>query len=123
MIVVTVFLSILNQMDFHLVQNRKKNCHHDHIPFNVKGNANIVFSVYSVEERGLVTDRELPFLNCVEPNKIWIVTKFFRLTLHPKQNRIPFVSESIGKSYNPNLVGGRFEFLYRTWASICIKSV
>ena len=32
MIVVTVFLSILNQMDFHLVQNRKENCHHDHIP-------------------------------------------------------------------------------------------
>ena len=45
MIVVTVFFSILNQMDFHLVQNRKENCHHDHIPFNVKGNGNIVFSV------------------------------------------------------------------------------
>ena len=26
--------------------NRKENCHHDHIPFNVKGNGNIVFSVY-----------------------------------------------------------------------------
>ena len=25
--------------------NRKENCHHDHIPFNVKGNGNIVFSV------------------------------------------------------------------------------
>ena len=35
MIVVTVFLSILNQMEFHLVQNRKDNCQHDHIPFNV----------------------------------------------------------------------------------------
>ena len=45
-IVVTVFLSIMNQMDFHLVQNRKENCHHDHIPFNVKGNRNIVFRVY-----------------------------------------------------------------------------
>ena len=42
---VTVFLSNLNEMDFHLVQNRKENCHHDHIPFNVKGNGNIVFSV------------------------------------------------------------------------------
>ena len=41
----TVFLSILNKMNFHLVQNRKENCHHDHIPFNVKGNGNIVFSV------------------------------------------------------------------------------
>ena len=37
MIVVTVFLSILKEMEFHLVQNRKVNCHHNHIPFNVKG--------------------------------------------------------------------------------------
>ena len=35
----------LNQMEFHLVQNRMENCHHDHIPFNLKGNGNIVFSV------------------------------------------------------------------------------
>ena len=27
-------------------ENRKENCHHDHIPFNVKGNGNIVFSVW-----------------------------------------------------------------------------
>ena len=46
MIVVTVFLSILNQMEFHSVQNQKENCHHDLIPFNEKGNGNIVFSVY-----------------------------------------------------------------------------
>ena len=26
-------------------ENRKENCHHDHIPFNLKGNGNIVFSV------------------------------------------------------------------------------
>ena len=45
MIVVTVFLSILNQMEIHLVQNRKEICYHDHIPFNVKGNGNIVFLV------------------------------------------------------------------------------
>ena len=43
MIVVTVYLSFLNQMDFHLVQNWKENCHHDHIPFNMKGNGNIYF--------------------------------------------------------------------------------
>ena len=42
----TVFLSILNQMEIHLVQNRKENCYHDHITFNVKGNENTVFSVY-----------------------------------------------------------------------------
>ena len=45
MIVVTVFLSILNQMEFYLVQNRKKNCHYDYIPFNLKGNGILVFSV------------------------------------------------------------------------------
>ena len=48
---VTVFLSILNQMEFHLVQNRKENCHHDHIPFNVRGIGNIVFSVYGEKIR------------------------------------------------------------------------
>ena len=36
MIVVTVFLSILNQIEFHLVQNRKENSPHDHIPLKVK---------------------------------------------------------------------------------------
>ena len=46
-IVVTVLLLILNQMEFHLVQNRKENCHHDHIPFNVRGNGILVFSVYT----------------------------------------------------------------------------
>ena len=47
----TVFhFDFLNQMEFHLVQNRKENCHHDHIPINVKGNGNIVFSVYMREK-------------------------------------------------------------------------
>ena len=45
MMMVTVFLSIWNRLDFQLVQNRKGNCHHDHIPFNVKGNGNRVLSV------------------------------------------------------------------------------
>jgi len=43
MIVVTVFLSILNQMEFNLVQNRKENWHHDQIPFNLKGNGTYSF--------------------------------------------------------------------------------
>ena len=30
----------------HLVQNRKENCLHDHIPFNLKGNGMLVFSMY-----------------------------------------------------------------------------
>ena len=29
-------------------ENRKENCHHDHIPFNLKGNGIIVFSVYYI---------------------------------------------------------------------------
>ena len=41
----TVFVSIFNQLEFHLVQNRKEHSHHDYIPFNVKGNRNLVFSV------------------------------------------------------------------------------
>ena len=27
-------------------ENRKENCHHDHILFNAKGNGSIVFSVF-----------------------------------------------------------------------------
>ena len=45
MIEETVFLSILKQMEFHLVQNRKENCLHDYIPFKVKENENIVYSM------------------------------------------------------------------------------
>ena len=42
MIVVTVFLSIFNEIELYLAQNWKEHCHHDHIPFNVKVNGNIV---------------------------------------------------------------------------------
>ena len=39
------FLSILNHsiVEFHLVKNRQENCHHDHIPCNLKENGNIAF--------------------------------------------------------------------------------
>ena len=44
MIVVTVLLSIFNQMEFHLVEKmRKENYHHDHIQFNLKENGNVFF--------------------------------------------------------------------------------
>ena len=36
MIAVTIFLTILNKMKFHLVQNQKENCHPDHISLNLK---------------------------------------------------------------------------------------
>ena len=38
--------NVENQMEFNLVQKRKENSHHDHIPLNVKGNRNLFFSVY-----------------------------------------------------------------------------
>ena len=60
MIVVTVFLSILNQMEFHLVQKRKENCHRDHIPFNVIGKGNIVFSVRLVNSPINLAQENLP---------------------------------------------------------------
>ena len=31
----------MNQIEFHLVQNRNEDCHYDHIPFNSKGNGNL----------------------------------------------------------------------------------
>ena len=34
MIVVTVFLLIMNQIEFQLVHNQKENRHDDHIPLN-----------------------------------------------------------------------------------------
>ena len=40
------FFSFLNQMEYDLVQNQKENCHHDHIPFNLKGNGNVFFRVF-----------------------------------------------------------------------------
>ena len=33
---------------FDFEPNRKKNCHHNHIPFNLEGNRNLLFSMYSV---------------------------------------------------------------------------
>ena len=68
----------LNQMEFHLVQNRKENCHHDHIPCNMKGNGNIVFSVYSMLPE-IVTSQ----VN--EKNRQSNVFPFPRTTQHEKK--------------------------------------
>ena len=71
MIVVSVFLSILNQMELHLVQNGKEKCHHDHIPFNLKGNGNIVFSLYDPSDTSLLDSIKDPLnqLKKVDPIK------------------------------------------------------
>ena len=53
-------------MEFNLVQSRKENCLHDHVPFNMKGNGIQVFSVYPRAMRGFflsvfpVQDNEEP---------------------------------------------------------------
>ena len=76
MIVGTVFLSILNQMEYHLVQNLQENCHHDHIPFNVKGIGNVVFSVYQMS-------RTLPPIGIIEfySTKLGIPLKYLCIIL------------------------------------------
>ena len=79
MIVVTVFLSILNQMELHLVQNRKENCYHDHIPFNVKGIGNIVFSEYSLQ------------LYCNKLSSTETLMQFKHFFLHSNLDRNGFV--------------------------------
>ena len=63
----------LNQMEFNLVQNRKENYLLDHIPFNVKGNGNIVFSAYANVWMGpsrLKTVMPLCAPSKIEENKI-----------------------------------------------------
>ena len=41
------FESKFNELEYHLVQNRTENCHHDHIiPFNLKGNGNLFLQVH-----------------------------------------------------------------------------
>ena len=65
---VTVFLTILNQMEFHLVQNWKENCHYDHIPFNLKGKGNPVFSVQSKLRSG----EKFPVIDGFGRWQVWV---------------------------------------------------
>ena len=96
MIVVTVFHSILNQMEFYLVQNRMENCRHDHIPFNVKGNEIIVFSVYA-------PNIYIYIQSSVKYDQIWNVITLFRLIWRRTELRlIPYQPEKC--NYNPNSI-------------------
>ena len=69
----------LNQMEFHLVQNRKESCHRDHIPFNVKGNGIGVFSVFMMPRDTSLSDTEKSFQNLIKSNRNQIVFTIFRL--------------------------------------------
>ena len=69
--------------EFHLVQNRKENCHHDHIPFNLKGIGNMVFSVTLVASRSgysgnLQGLRGLTSLGIGGPNSMQALLKLMR---------------------------------------------
>ena len=43
------FILIKNHKGFRSAQNRKENCHHDHIPFNLKGKSIFFVSVYIIQ--------------------------------------------------------------------------
>ena len=77
MIVVTVFLSILNQLEFHLVQNWKKNCYHDHISFNLKENWNLFLWRSSSRLSQLTQSEEMNYVSCSIEQNIIVVTIFF----------------------------------------------
>ena len=66
----TVFLSILNKMDFHMDQNRKENCHNDHISFNMKGNRILVFqcTLNRINSRASFSQKE-SFAGCSTASK------------------------------------------------------
>ena len=46
MMVVAVFLSIFNQMDFHLVKGRGRVCRCGHVSFCVGGDGDMVYSMW-----------------------------------------------------------------------------
>ena len=47
---VIVFFSILNQMELYLLQNLNENGHHDHIPFDLKENENLILWVGKLQQ-------------------------------------------------------------------------
>ena len=74
----TVSLLILNQIEFDLVQNRRENRHHDHIPFNLNGSINLCFWVYA---QLYITLNKLRQRNWILIHSkligIWLYTQFF----------------------------------------------
>ena len=48
--------SILNQMEFHLVQNLKEIIHHDNIPLNLKENENPFLPIGFEETKNMETN-------------------------------------------------------------------
>ena len=68
MFVVTDFLSILNQMEFHLVHNPKENCHNDHIP--------IILATELFRRSGLIGSEEF-----TSAPSFFFFQKFFKFPL------------------------------------------
>ena len=93
------FFWILNQIELHLVQNRKENCHHDHIPFNLKGNGNIVFSVnisslhWTFMQPGIKLHYKVTF-SVVFISVLNIVVKFVYFVLNKADSSLPIGQNS-----------------------------
>ena len=82
---VTDFILIINQMEFHLIQNLKKNCHHDYIPFNLKGKENIFVRAHTRSLNAL-RDKIQIAAQCVSRGSPSSKTSIFA-SLHPIQAR------------------------------------
>jgi len=65
MIVVTVFLSILNQMKIHVVESGEENYLHDHVPFILEWYGNLFSGCNASSRRGFFScQNECFFLQC-----------------------------------------------------------
>ena len=87
----------LNQMEFHLVQNRNENCHHDHIPFNVKGKGNIVcsWSLFAKAGPPFLCSERTPFLFPHKYNGIRSCGQFF--VKRKNQTKSVYIHKQKGK--------------------------
>ena len=107
-IMVTVFLSILNQMEFQLVQNRKENRHHYHIPFNLKRNRNIVFAVIR-RTKVRVLWQWLPKPKKKSHQKILLLNALHGILLETPENVCILLSPKFGE----RIMTLQFSFLVR----------
>ena len=108
------FISILNQMNFYLAYNWKENCHHNHIPFNLKEFRKVVacksrnVTEYIIEKKISVSCQQsnwtkydwiLKFLNILdlEPYGILFGSEFDLLNISFQKNFSPPCGVSMGE--------------------------
>ena len=61
--------------------NREENCHHDHIPFNLKGIGNIVFSVYKIPIKHISLNAANELGECVSKLITRGIARYFSLPI------------------------------------------